>query len=118
MDSNQLLNTILKLDKLALQFYGEFCPLYQSLLCSQYLQQCKRFCVLDSVMQDCGCFHPLYLDIDDTREEKPPCNLGNSTVDLCIKRVMAQFSGALRACPCNQVSKDNFSLNFDFAFSF
>ena len=75
---------------------------------SIFLQQCKRFCVLDSVMADCGCFHPLYLDIDDTREEKPPCNLGNSTVDLCIKRVMAQFSGALRACPCNQVSKDNF----------
>ena len=70
----------------------------------QFLQQCKRFCVLDAVMQDCGCFHPLYLDIDDTRDGKPPCDLGNSTTDLCVKGVMAQFSGALRACPCNQAS--------------
>ena len=69
-----------------------------------FVQQCKRFCVLNAVMQDCGCFHPLYLDIDDTRDGKPPCDLGNSTADLCIKGVMAQFSGALRACPCNQVS--------------
>ena len=70
----------------------------------QFLQQCKRFCVLDAVMQDCGCFHPLYLDIDDTRDGKPPCDLGNSTTDLGVKGVMAQFSGALRACPCNQAS--------------
>lgn len=64
--------------------------------------QCKRFCVFDAVMQDCGCFHPLYLDIDDTRGGHPPCDLSDSEVDTCIMAIMNQFSGAQRSCPCNQ----------------
>ena len=66
------------------------------------LQQCKRFCVLDAVMQDCDCFHPLYLDIDDTRHGKPPCDLSDSVTESCITAVMSQFSGELRSCPCQQ----------------
>ena len=55
------------------------------------------------MMQDCDCFHPLYLDIDDTRHNKLPCDLTpHSLTHSCIKAVMSQFSGELRSCPCNQ----------------
>ena len=53
-------------------------------------------------MQDCDCFHPLYLDIDDTRHGKRPCDLSKSVTDSCITAVMSQFSGELRSCPCQQ----------------
>ena len=57
--------------------------------------------MLDSVMEDCDCFHPLYLDIDDTRHGKYPCDLDDSETDACISSVMRQFSGELRSCPCD-----------------
>ena len=53
-------------------------------------------------MADCGCFHPIYLDIDNTRHGKEPCNMGDSDTDTCIKAVMGQFSKELRSCPCEQ----------------
>ena len=67
-------------------------------------QQCKRFCVLEAVMADCGCFHPLYLDIDGdgARGGVKPCDLGDDTTTLCIENVLNQFSAELRRCPCNQ----------------
>ena len=83
-------------------FMVRFGYLLLSVLFSPYLQQCKRFCVLDAVMQDCDCFHPLYLDIDDTRHNKVPCDLSDSETDSCIKAVMTQFSRELRSCPCQQ----------------
>ena len=67
-------------------------------------QQCKRFCVLEAVMADCGCFHPLYLDIDGegARGGIKPCDLGDNTTTLCIETVLNQFTAELRRCPCNQ----------------
>ena len=51
--------------------------------------------MLDSIMQDCGCFHPLYLDIDTARLGHPACSLANTTTDSCISDIMNQFiSGA------------------------
>ena len=32
-----------------------------------FFQQCKRFCMLDSIMSDCNCFLPLFLDNDKLR---------------------------------------------------
>ena len=37
------------------------------------LMQCQRVCTHSSVVQDCGCFHPLFLDQDAA--ELRPCNL-------------------------------------------
>ena len=65
-------------------------------------QQCKRFCVFDFVKEDCGCFHPLYLDVDDTRGDVPPCDLADSTVEACIDDILSQLSTDDRTCPCNQ----------------
>ena len=67
-------------------------------------QQCKRFCVLEAVKADCGCFHPLYLDIDGegARGGIKPCDLGDNTTTLCIDTVLNQFTAELRRCPCNQ----------------
>ena len=67
-----------------------------------FLQQCSRFCMLDSIMQDCGCFHPLYLDIDDTRLGHSVCNLANITTTACVGSILDQIVVGQRTCPCHQ----------------
>ena len=47
-------------------------------------------------MTDCGCFHPLYLDIDTNREDREPCDLNNETVNTCIAHIMTQINRADR----------------------
>ena len=45
------------------------CVLIFRLASSRFLhfQQCKRFCMLDSIMSSCDCFPPLFLDNDNGR---------------------------------------------------
>ena len=58
--------------------------------------------MLDSIMQDCGCFHPLYLDIDDTRLGRAVCNLANTTTTACVATILDQIVAGQRTCPCHQ----------------
>merc|ERR1712032_1013138 len=48
-------------------------------------EQCKRFCMLDSIMSDCVCFPPLFLDNDNGREGKLPCNTTAGTGGNCFQ---------------------------------
>ena len=43
---------------------------------SYNLLQCQRVCTHSSVLMDCGCFHPLFMDLDAAGET--PCNLTDS----------------------------------------
>ena len=58
--------------------------------------------MLDSIMQDCGCFHPLYLDIDDSRLGRAVCNLANTTTTACVATILDQIVAGQRTCPCHQ----------------
>ena len=53
-------------------------------------------------MSDCGCFHPLYLDIDSVRQGQPACNLADDSTSACISDIMNQFISDARSCPCDQ----------------
>ena len=37
-------------------------------------QECKRACFFQSVIEKCGCFHPLFLDFDENKKGYQPCN--------------------------------------------
>jgi hypothetical protein len=39
------------------------------------LQQCQRFCSHSSIVMDCQCFHPVFLDDSETGPKTSPCNL-------------------------------------------
>ena len=54
--------------------------------------------MFDSIMTDCGCFHPLYLDIDDDRGGKLPCDMSDS----CVDDIMKQFEDNRRSCDCSE----------------
>ena len=53
-------------------------------------------------MQGCGCFHPLYVDVDEARGDKSPCDLANETTEICINEVLAQLLNDDLPCSCNQ----------------
>ena len=74
------------------------------------LQQCKRFCLFDAVLQDCDCFHPLYLDWDGHRPRKAPCDLGRSEVAQCLENIETEFSTDMRRCSCNSTCQE---VNYD-----
>ena len=40
-----------------------------------YFQECKRACFFQNVIENCGCFHPLFLDFDENKKGYQPCNL-------------------------------------------
>ena len=39
-----------------------------------WFQECKRACFFQSVIEKCGCFHPLFLDFDENKKGYQPCN--------------------------------------------
>ena len=92
-------------------------------------QQCKRFCFLSSIISDCGCFHPQYLDTDDLTVK--PCNLqSNSKIlkklfsnkqfsssgndSICVEGLMQQFDNGDRKCQCNPAC---FELDYEISLS-
>ena len=74
------------------------------------LQQCQRFCLFDAVLKDCDCFHPLYLERDDHRQQKDPCDLGQTEVAQCLENIETQFTTDLRRCNCNATCQE---VNYD-----
>ena len=53
------------------------------------------------MLSDCQCFHPLYLDKDDVRAGREPCDLVESATQYCVQEVINQFNRDLRRCNCN-----------------
>ena len=39
-----------------------------------HFQECKRACFFQNVIENCGCFHPLFLDFDENKKGYQPCN--------------------------------------------
>ena len=74
------------------------------------LQQCQRFCLFDAVLKDCDCFHPLYLERDDHKQGKAPCDLGQSEVSQCLDDIETEFNSDLRRCNCNSTCQE---VNYD-----
>ena len=70
------------------------------------LQQCQRFCLFDAVLKDCDCFHPLYLERDGHRQQKDPCDLGQTEVSQCLENIETQFATDLRCCNCNATCRE------------
>jgi len=58
--------------------------------------------VLSSILSDCRCFHPLYLDQDRDRAGFGPCNLESGTTDnTCVAAVLEQLGTETRVCNCS-----------------
>ena len=56
---------------------------------------------MEAVLRDCDCFHPLYLDSDDHRDRRSPCELGKPEVSQCLANIETEFTRDLRRCHCN-----------------
>ena len=62
--------------------------------------------MFDSIMNDCNCFHPLYLDIDANKQGQVPCNMADMTVNACVDQIMTQFTEGIRKCQCSQACNE------------
>jgi len=92
---------------------------------SYTLQQCQRVCSHSSIVEACGCFHPMFLDGDIANrssynlpvfesetingtvfnytydEDIQACNLTSEADDLvCVEDVMYQLDNSVRNCTC------------------
>ena len=55
------------------------------------LQQCQRACSHSTILESCGCWHPLFLDTD-APNGKSACNMTSSSKDYtCIELIMHQL---------------------------
>ena len=41
------------------------------------LLQCKRTCSFSQILEECGCYHPIYLDLD-AKSSWSPCDLSTN----------------------------------------
>ncbi len=54
------------------------------------------------MQQDCGCFHPNFLDDDANRIGLQPCDLVRDGRDFsCVNTVINQLDAGARTCQCN-----------------
>ena len=61
----------------------------------------SKACSHSSILEACGCFHPMFLDKDEVPLDKPACNLTNPSTDTtCVEIVTYQLDNGIRKCVC------------------
>jgi len=65
------------------------------------LKLCQRTCIHSMITQDCGCFHPFYMDHPDWEGDYAPCNLTDSHQNnTCYNAILLDLESERRECSC------------------
>ena len=77
-------------------------------ICPCILQLCNRYCLLDSIYEHCGCYHPSYLN-DKVPDDGKICNLNmTGEHNLCYMKVLYAMETDKIKCNCSNACTDIF----------
>ncbi|XP_023336248.1 degenerin unc-8 [Eurytemora carolleeae] len=65
------------------------------------INRCKRYCLQETIMNTCSCYHPLYVEEDDDKLNYRPCQISAGKDFDCIDQIIQDYEVQTRVCPCN-----------------
>ena len=86
--------------------YTEYVTNIKNVTWPYSLLQCKRTCSFSQILLECGCYHPIFLDLD-AKSDWTTCDLASNSTDYtCVEYILSEMDSQNRICNCNVSCND------------
>ena len=86
--------------------YTEYVTNVKNMTWPYSLLQCKRACSFSQILLECGCYHPIFLEMD-AQPDWRTCDLSSNSTDYaCVEMIMTELDQQNRICNCNVSCSD------------